>query len=101
MRRRDLLALIGGTAATRTLTVRAEVERVSRMGILLSSGQDRIIVKPLLDALQADGYVEKTLRIEYRDAQGDLKRLPDLANELVRLEPDVLFGYWRRVSSSP
>jgi len=64
------------------------------MGILLFSAQDRMIIKPLLDELQARGYVNgQTIKIEYRDAEGSYGQLPLLAAELVSLGPDVLFGY--------
>jgi len=37
------------------------------------------------------GYVEgKNIVIEYRSAEGNYDRLPELAAELVRLKPDVL-----------
>jgi putative ABC transport system substrate-binding protein len=43
------------------------------------------------DGLQENGWVEgKSLSIEYRFAEGDVKRLPALAEELVQLQPDVL-----------
>jgi len=34
----------------------------------------------------------RNFRIEYRFAQGDLRRLPDLAAELIQLPVDVIFG---------
>jgi putative ABC transport system substrate-binding protein len=40
------------------------------------------------------GYVEgKTVAIEYRDAEGNYDRLAELANELVRANPDVIFSF--------
>src|SRR5215208_1316076 len=92
--RRDLITFLGGAAATWPITVRAQAERLRLMGVLLFSAQDRMIIKPLLDELQARGYVDgKTIKIEYRDAEGNYDRLPELAAELVRLGPDVLFAY--------
>ena len=94
VRRRDLISILGGAAATWPITVRAQAERVWRMGVLLFSAEDRLIIKPLLDELQALGYVDgKNFKIEYRDAEGNYDRLPELAAELVRLGPDVLFAY--------
>ena len=40
------------------------------------------------------GYVDgKSVAIDYRDAEGKYERLPQLAAELVRLGPDVLFAF--------
>jgi len=93
MRRRNLLILIGSAATAYAVTGRAQAQKVRRLGVLLLSEQDRTIIQPLLDELRVRGYVENNLDIEHRDAQGDFKRLPDLAAELVRLDPDVLFSY--------
>jgi putative ABC transport system substrate-binding protein len=69
-------------------------ERMPRMGILLFAEQDREVIKPCLQELEALGYVDgKTVTIEYRDAQGDYERLPELAAELVKLGPDVIFSF--------
>ena len=35
----------------------------------------------------------KTVALEYRDADGHFERLPELASELVRANPDVMFSY--------
>jgi ABC-type uncharacterized transport system substrate-binding protein len=69
-------------------------KRMPRMGILLFAQQDREVVKPCLQELEALGYVDgKTVTIEYRDAQGDYELLPELAAELVKLGPDVIFSF--------
>jgi putative tryptophan/tyrosine transport system substrate-binding protein len=48
-------------------------------------------VDALLAGLRTLGYVEgKNVVIEYRWAEGNLERLPQLARELVALKPDVL-----------
>src|SRR5207237_8883500 len=92
--RRDLITLVGGAAAAWPIKVGAQAERVRRIGVLLFSAQDRMTIKPLLDELQARGYVDgKTVKIKYRDGKGNYDRLPELAAELVRLGPDVLFVF--------
>jgi putative ABC transport system substrate-binding protein len=96
MRRREFIGLLGSAAATLPFAARAQQpgERRRRMGILLFAHQDREVIKPCLQELEALGYVDgKTLTIEYRDAQGDYERLPELAAELVKLGPDVLFSF--------
>jgi GNAT superfamily N-acetyltransferase len=45
------------------------------------------------EGLASLGYVEgKNLRIELREADGHYERLPDLAADLIKLEPAVLVG---------
>src|SRR4029450_3630425 len=47
---------------------------------------------PFHRALHERGWVEgKNLKFEYRDAGGDPTRMPQLADELVRLNVDVIF----------
>jgi len=53
--RRDLITLLGCAAAAWPIKVGAQAERVWRMGVLLFSAEDRMIIKPLLDELQARG----------------------------------------------
>jgi ABC-type uncharacterized transport system substrate-binding protein len=94
MFRRNFFTLIGGAAATLQFSARPHAEGVRRIGILLFSQQDRIIIKPLFEELEAHGYLDgKTIQTLYRDAEGNYERLPQLAAELVRLSPDVLFAY--------
>jgi len=51
------------------------------------------IAAPLRSGLRDFGYIEgQNLLIEYRHAEGKPERLPDLAAELVRLQPDVLLA---------
>ena len=62
-------------------------------------GQDRAIISPFLAGLEALGYVDgKTIAIDYRDGGdrdggGNYERLPEAAEELVRLNPDVIFAF--------
>jgi len=65
---------------------------VHRIGVLSGStrGQDRN-VGAFLEGMRALGYVEgQNLVMEYRGAEGQYERFPDLAAELVRLKVDVL-----------
>lgn len=67
--------------------------RLPRLGVLLYNALQSEPVGPLLEDLQKLGYVDgKTILIEYRSADGEPERLPDLAKELVRLKPDVIFA---------
>jgi len=95
MRRRQFIALLGGSAVAWPLAPHAQQrERVRHIGVLLFAQQDWAVIRPCLQELQALGYVDgKTIAIEYRDAEGKYERLPELAAELVRLNPDVIFSF--------
>jgi putative tryptophan/tyrosine transport system substrate-binding protein len=94
MRRREVIKVIG-SAATWPLAARAQQSvRMRRIGILLYAKEDRVIISPVLGALESLGYIDgKTVTIEYRDAGGLYERLQGAANELVRLQPDVIFSF--------
>lgn len=66
----------------------AKVPKIGWLGSRSASAPARELFRRELRAL---GYVEgKTIALEYRYAEGKLDRLPALANELIRLEVDVL-----------
>jgi len=61
---------------------------------VLFAEQDRAVIRPCLQELQRLGYVDgKSVAITYRDADGKYERLPEVAAELVRLNPDVIFSF--------
>jgi putative ABC transport system substrate-binding protein len=95
MRRREFIALLGSAAIAWLPAARAQQPaRRRRVGILLFADQDRAIIKPCLSELQALGYVDgKNITIDYRNADGKYERLPELAAELVGLNPDVIFSF--------
>jgi putative ABC transport system substrate-binding protein len=67
---------------------------VRRIGILLFADSDRPIIAPFVRELETLGYVDgKTAAIEYRNAEGKFDRLPQLAAELVRGNPEIIFSY--------
>jgi putative ABC transport system substrate-binding protein len=95
MKRRDFIALCGGAAMGWPLAARAQsLGRMRRIGILLFAGREQEGIGPFLQGLEALGYIDgKTVAIEYRDAAGKYERVPELADELVRLNPDVIFSF--------
>ena len=97
LRRREFIALLGGAAATRPLAAHAQqpMTKVSRIGWLVtgSSGSYRLSLAAFRDGLKALGYVEGgNLVIEYRWAEGNVARLPKLANELVEQKVDIILA---------
>jgi putative ABC transport system substrate-binding protein len=92
MRRRDFLTLAGGAAAWPVAGQAEQLAKPCRLGYLaLLSGEDATFAKPLLQRLQELGYREgQNMVWDYRSAEGQPGRLPQLAAELVHTSPDVL-----------
>jgi putative tryptophan/tyrosine transport system substrate-binding protein len=92
VRRREFIAGLGGAAAW-PVVARAQQPAMSLVGIL-DAGSSSTRAKEyeaLRSHLRELGYVEgRNIRFEYRFAEGILDRLPRLAEELVRLNPNVI-----------
>ena len=72
----------------------AQGGNVPRIGLLLFNSPRSEPIGPLLQGLDAMGYVDgKAIAIEYRFAEGNPERLPELAAQLVQLKPDVIFAF--------
>jgi putative ABC transport system substrate-binding protein len=67
--------------------------KVVRLGVLIFGRRPADANVPrLLEALRALGYVEgRNLALEYRFAEGQPERLPELAADLVRQKPDIIY----------
>jgi putative ABC transport system substrate-binding protein len=95
MRRRDVLSLLGGAAATWPLAARAQqVSNLLRIGYL-SPGSASSGPLNYYDEFRRElrelGYVDgRNIVIDYRFADGKFDRLPQLAAELVQLNVDVI-----------
>jgi len=93
MRRREFITLISGAAAW-PLAVTAEVSPRRALVAVLSAGSSTAAaryVSGFSQGLQELGYVEgRNIDIVWRYADGDQERMPLLADELVRLKPDVV-----------
>ena len=94
MRRRNLIALLGGTALTWSVCARAQQPaKIPRIGIL-SDETPSLAAKafePFARGLRDLGWVEgQNITFERRYAEGENKILPSLAAGLVALHPEVI-----------
>src|SRR4051812_35548144 len=92
MRRRAFIALLGGAGAW-PVAARAQTAKTSRIGFLglVSASSHASRIAAFRAGLRDLGWIEgRHLSIEFRWAEGNYDRLPALAEELLRLNIDVL-----------
>jgi putative ABC transport system substrate-binding protein len=98
MRRREFITLLCGAVAAWPLAARGQAARKRPLvGWLGGSSQDEQVAMRNRDAfvqgLREHGYEDgKNVDIVYRWADGDISRLPQLATELVALDPAVILS---------
>ena len=96
MRRREFFSIVAGAVIARRRGVMAQgAVRRPLVAVLIPGTAVNYTYARSLEGLRAGlrdlGYVEgKNIVIEYRSAERNYDRLPELAAELVRLKPDVL-----------
>jgi len=95
VRRREFITLVGGAAAGWPLGARAQQPPMPVVGFLSgrSLASDSHLVATFSRALNEAGYVNgENVAIEFRWADGQLNRLPELAAELIERKVAVLFA---------
>jgi putative tryptophan/tyrosine transport system substrate-binding protein len=96
--RRELIALLGSTAATWPLGARAQQpERMRRIGVLMTTAADdpegQARLAALLQGLQQLGWIDgRNARIDIRWAAGNSDYTRKYAAELLALAPDVILA---------
>jgi putative tryptophan/tyrosine transport system substrate-binding protein len=94
MKRREFITLVGGAAMAASSPARAQQPAKNhRIGILetVSPRLNMMNLDALRRGLRELGYVEnQNYNLEYRSADGDGRRFPVLADELVRLGVDLI-----------
>jgi ABC-type uncharacterized transport system substrate-binding protein len=90
MKRRELLLLLGGAVIAGCRSARAQ-RRALPLIAFLSPRTFAANIDAFRRGLRELGYVEgQNIALEVRSAEGDNRRLPALAAELVSLKPDVI-----------
>jgi putative tryptophan/tyrosine transport system substrate-binding protein len=86
-----IVLLVGLALASVGLAEAQQPKKVPRIEFLASGSSNLSNRTAFQQGLRESGYVEgQNIIIEYRWAEGKLDRLPDLAEELVRLKVDVV-----------
>jgi putative tryptophan/tyrosine transport system substrate-binding protein len=91
MKRRDFIRLLGGAMVGLPRAARAQQGAMPLVGVLDPGVPEPGKLTAFLKGLGESGYVEgRNVAIEYRWAQGELDRLPDLTADLVGRRPAVI-----------
>jgi putative ABC transport system substrate-binding protein len=95
MNRREVISLLGGAAAWPVAVRAQQTTPVPRIGWLATGDPTsyRFSLAAFRSGLRELGYVEgRNVTIEYRWAEGNPARLPELANQLVQQRVDIILA---------
>jgi putative ABC transport system substrate-binding protein len=93
MRRREFLGVLGGTGAAWPLAAHAQQPAMPVVGFLNPASPDALpyTLRAFHQGLKDTGYVEReNVAIEYRWAENQIDRLPELTAELLRRQVAVI-----------
>ena len=102
MRRRELIKLLGGTAAAWPLAAHAQQAATPLIGVLSSRSpnESEALVAAFRQGLAEAGYAEgQNVHLAFRWAEGRYERLPELAAELVKSQVAVITSVGGSVSA--
>jgi putative ABC transport system substrate-binding protein len=106
MRRRDLIAMVGGAAVVWPLAARAQQpDRKPRIDVLMGYAEKDLDAKAQLSAfthrLHELGWTEgRNVRMDFRWASGNVDQVRMFARELVDLQPDVILAQTTPVTAA-
>jgi putative ABC transport system substrate-binding protein len=96
VKRRELITLLGGAAATWPLAARAQQGKLPTIGFLgaATASIQSQWAAAFVQRLRELGWIEnRTVAIEYRWAEGRDERFAEIAAEFIRLKVDVIVTY--------
>ena len=95
MRRRQFIAFFGGAALALPLDGMAQAQKMPTVGVLVAGRPDpEEPLRMFRAGLRELGYAEgQNIRIDIRNAEGNIDRLPELAAALVREKVDVIAAW--------
>jgi putative ABC transport system substrate-binding protein len=95
MRRREFITVVGGAIAWPLAARAQQAERKRRIAVLLGWSETPIYrssVDAFVQELARLGWEDgRSVQIDVRWANGDVGRIPTLADELIALQPDLVF----------
>src|SRR5262249_56625701 len=93
VKRREFITLLGGAAAAWPLAVRGQQPTIPIVGYVHSDSPQTVagLFAAFREGLSETGYVQRqNVTIEYRWAENDLSRIPELVADLVRRRVAVI-----------
>ena len=92
MRRREVIAILGGGVVGWSLAARAQQKAMPVIGFLSSTAPGWLAA--FRQGLSETGYVEgQNVAIEYRSAEGSYDRMPAMATDLVARKVDLIAAF--------